>query len=323
MSPASPENLPIPTFKKFGKPMEPKTDPTRTKTLRNRWVRQMRARWGAVSDAVPEMLESVQHMPAVQQGAAFMRLMRQAEEETILQSSQGPWITPFVRAAFARGVIRGNLELRKLARQKPVTERAQNAMRLVVNQNFDVPTISAENVDAIIAAGGRADAFALEVESTWQGLTGVTEQVNTQVAQVLTEALRSRQTIRETSAAIRDRIDAIGVTRSELIARTETVAANNIGAVSEYAAAEDIIGEPVLVQWIATLDSRVRPEHLARHGKVFTQDQYLQLVGAPNCRCSGTPYIESVEGTATKSKAKQFKDMTKDQAERLLRREAA
>jgi SPP1 gp7 family putative phage head morphogenesis protein len=145
--------------------------------------------------------------------------------------------------------------------------------------------------------------------STWQGLSGVTEQVNTQVAGVLADSLASRATLPQTAAAIRDRIDKIGVSRSELIARTETVQSNNMGALAEYDIAAEIIGEPVLVQWQATLDNRVRPHHLARHGKIFTSDEAAVLLGEPNCRCSVLPYIESVEGKAEMSKASTFKDL--------------
>ena len=306
-------NADLPTFPKFGKQLPPKEDPTRTKTLRLRFVRQVRARWRKVSAAVPAMLTQVATLPPAQRVESFIVLMQDIERETILERRLQPWTNAFIRPAFARGVIRGNLDLRKLSRQTPAKTTAQNAaanvLRLVTNQEAVVlPVLSPDHINAQIAAGQRAEVFELYAVETWQGLSGVTAQVNTQVANVLARSIASSLGPRETAKGIRDRIDKIGVTRSELIARTEVVAANNAGAVAEYAIASDIIGEPVLVQWQATLDNRVRDSHLVRHGKVFTQDEYLSLIGEPHCRCAGLPYIESIEGSVETSSASTFGD---------------
>jgi hypothetical protein len=46
--------------------------------------------------------------------------------------------------------------------------------------------------------------------------------------------------------------------------------------------------------------------HRRREGKVFTKSDYLSLLGDPNCRCSGAPYIISVDGPVVVQDAKGY-----------------
>jgi hypothetical protein len=295
-------NAAIPSFFKSGKEIVPTEDPTRTKMLRAGFVRQIRKRWKAVKKEVPAILKRAESAPVTMQVNYVLSELERIEAQTILAKLPLPWITPFVRASFVRGMMRGNLELRKLTVEEAKGNIVTNAIRFAVNQVVEIATISPSNVDAILSSGARAELLAMEVETTWQGITAVTAQVNAQVGIVLVQSIQSRLTIKQTTAAINDRIDKIGITRGELIARTEVVAANNVGAVAEYEAASLIIGEPIYVQWQATLDSKVRATHLARHGKVFKRSEYLKLIRRPRCRCAGLPYRESVEGKVELSK---------------------
>jgi hypothetical protein len=55
--------------------------------------------------------------------------------------------------------------------------------------------------------------------------------------------------------------------RAELIARTETVAANNQGALASWSAMADAAGVTATKTWLSTPDGRTRPEHAAANGQ--------------------------------------------------------
>ena len=339
----------LPSFEKFGRQITPGDDPTKTKGLRRRFNAAAKRRWKPSKQYVRRTVidEDVFGLrgdgdPLLTDAQVLDRWMLgldQVEEESILERTRGtiPWITPFVREAFVKGMLRGNKDLQALARgqrrervgrikasplgETPVSDlsegevqRARNAVVYRINQTaeelFIAPTLDPDNVQDLLQAGERARLFELEVTRTWQGITGVTAQVNTQVAAVIADGLESRATPRQLANDINDRIEKIGVTRSQMIARTETVAANNKGAVAEFAEAERLTGFDVLVQWETSLDSRVRDTHIVRHGKVFTRDEYLTLIGEPNCRCAGLPYIPAIEGEVDEASGRAARDLT-------------
>lgn len=81
--------------------------------------------------------------------------------------------------------------------------------------------------------------------------------------------------------------------RSELIARTETTAANNEGFIEGYRQS----GVATHKEWIATIDDRTRHEHVELNGDIVKLDKEfsngLQFPQEPNCRCVIAPAFES------------------------------
>lgn len=299
----------LPQFEKFGRMISPSQNPTKTSGIvkrfsgqvgrrhnqEMRWVRETVARDDAFN--LRGMGGAFAGLTAAQQLDAFMRELSRVQGQTVMEMPNGsPWSDPFVREAFVKGMLRGNKDLRALARGqrrerakeiRKTAGNARNASATVYRFNqeglFEAPTLDPDNIQDAIQAGERARLFELEAARTWQGLSGVTAQVNTQVAAVIANGLETRATPLQLAKDINDRIEKVGKTRSKMIARTETVAANNRGAVAEFAEAERLTGFDVLVQWETALDSRVRDTHIVRHGKVFTREEYLSLIGEPNC----------------------------------------
>jgi len=64
------------------------------------------------------------------------------------------------------------------------------------------------------------------------------------------------------------------------------------GALSEYEAAERVIGDVVIkVQWWTARDEYVCPVCAARHGNIFTRSEVKKIgVPHPGCRCALLPY---------------------------------
>ena len=83
--------------------------------------------------------------------------------------------------------------------------------------------------------------------------------------------------------------------RAELIARTETNAVVNEGNIEAYEQSEVVQWK----EWIATLDNRVRDEHLAMDGDIVklhgTFSNGLKYPNEPNCRCAVAPVVNYVE----------------------------
>ena len=79
--------------------------------------------------------------------------------------------------------------------------------------------------------------------------------------------------------------------RATLIARTETLAASNNGALNGYRQS----GVVEKKEWLTAGDSRVREEHAAMEGETVLLDEAFSngemAPGSPNCRCSIAPVL--------------------------------
>ena len=127
-------------------------------------------------------------------------------------------------------------------------------------------------------------------------LEGITASMDAQIADVLATGIVEGVGPEEMARRINNRVDKIGLTRSRMIARTEVVQTFNQAAAFEYQRASAVIGEEILIQWLTAEDERVRSSHRERNMVVYTQEEYSDLIGEPNCRCAGLPFIESIDG---------------------------
>jgi HK97 family phage portal protein len=86
--------------------------------------------------------------------------------------------------------------------------------------------------------------------------------------------------------------DELETWRADMIARTMSTSANNEGTLSAYKQSEVVTGK----EWIATMDSRTREEHLALDGEIVgVNEQFsngLLSPEEPNCRCVIAPAVQ-------------------------------
>jgi SPP1 gp7 family putative phage head morphogenesis protein len=78
------------------------------------------------------------------------------------------------------------------------------------------------------------------------------------------------------------------ISRSEMIARTETTRAWNKGSL-EAARQNPNVGQK---QWVAANDARTRPEHSAAHGQTVDKDEDFE-VGGESCEGPGDPNLSA------------------------------
>lgn len=307
------------------------SDPTRTLTLRNKWVadwnRRIKALKSVVLKAIVEQdvfgLKEQEHFLQVQEDLpvpeprkfayrysqqkveAFMAWLKEMESRSLLEIIQRPgtlrpegepWSNLYVRSAYQRGL--------EYAR----TNIASRSAEIAAGMGLKVPLppsfkSTGAAISALLHQPFHADRLALAYTRVFDELKGVTAAMDQQISRELAKGIMEGLNPRDIGERIGDRIEAIGATRGRLIARTEVINVHAQAALNEYYSAEKTTGEVVLVQWKATHDSRVREKHLDRDMGVYTKEEAYALIGEPNCRCALLPYIPAVQGMPAKATA--------------------
>ena len=164
-------------------------------------------------------------------------------------------------------------------------EAGEDAMSFLrVDKPF---TIEKANVGPIIYTllKARAMLFAKSVNNTT--LTALTA--------TLADGIDVGEGISKLKGRIKDVYTDFTKYRSELIARTETNAVVNEANLEAY----DQSGVVQWKEWIATLDDRVRDEHLAMDGEIVKKGSKfsngLDYPNEPNCRCAVAPVVNYVK----------------------------
>lgn len=307
------------------------SDPTRTLTLRSKWVadwnRRIKALKSVVLKAIVEQdvfgLKGQEHFLQVQEDLpvpeprkfayrysqqkveAFMAWLKEMESRSLLEIIQRPgtlrpegepWSNLYVRSAYQRGL--------EYAR----TNIASRSAEIAAGMGLKVPLppsfkSTGAAISALLHQPFHADRLALAYTRVFDELKGVTAAMDQQISRELAKGIMEGLNPRDIGERIGDRIEAIGATRGRLIARTEVINVHAQAALNEYYSAEKTTGEVVLVQWKATHDSRVREKHLDRDMGVYTKEEAYALIGEPNCRCALLPYIPAVQGMPAKATA--------------------
>lgn len=126
-------------------------------------------------------------------------------------------------------------------------------------------------------------------ERNYAALKGVTDEMEKQIKEILTDGVLKGQSIGDMSRDIRDTVENIGIQRARVIARTETIYAINQAAIATYK--EHHVKE---VEWLAAQDDRICEECMERDGKTYPINNPPDIPAHPNCRCAVLPVIEEV-----------------------------
>lgn len=123
----------------------------------------------------------------------------------------------------------------------------------------------------------------------WTDLKGVTDTMSTQMQRTLTDSFIQGDGPYVMARKLRTNVNKIGVARSKMIARTETVRAHAEGQLDtlEALGVEEV---GVAVEWSTTGDDRVCPICLPMGGTVLKLKEARGSIPAhPNCRCAYIP----------------------------------
>jgi SPP1 gp7 family putative phage head morphogenesis protein len=297
------------------------SDPTRTLTLRNRFIADMDRRFKSLmrditttiveNDALGLKEPEVRTLEAAPPKAfaytrdaekipAFMAWLNEQEQQGILEITNTsyapggePWTNTYIRTSYQRGMESARSKLISAGTPLLPFDRQLNGLVQAFNRPF------------------HANRVALIYTRAFSELKGITNAMDQQISRVLAEGLSQGWGVQEMARKINDRVQKIGISRARTLARTETVRAFNEAAIMEYKSAEGIIGEPIFDKWFTAADERVRSTHAVRHNKVFTHEQALSLIGEPNCRCTLVPFIESIHGAISAKDKQSAKTLAK------------
>jgi SPP1 gp7 family putative phage head morphogenesis protein len=284
-------------------------DPTRTLTLRKKFVADMDKRFGELKKLITVSIvlndcfglkpRVTAPTPFFIQAAAkpgqfafdrssakveaFMAWLAEQEAAGVLQMVQKsriggaveqPWTNIYIDTAYQRGIRRGRQELR--------------------NQGVDIPGFGDSQLrDPVMVAFNQpihADRVGLIYTRAYSDLKGITGVMDTQISRVLAQGIAEGRGPRELARTINERVDAIGINRARTLARTEVIRAHHSANIQEYRNA-GVEGVSVKAEW-STAGFNVCPICSALQGKVFTLDEIEGMIPRhPNCRCVCLPVV--------------------------------
>lgn len=298
-----------------------KIDPTRTTGLRARFVRDMNRRFATLKKdirisivdndcfgfrrlttnaPVPDSFFAFMRDP--EKVKAFMDWLRTQEAQGILTiihrpfsgGIEGAWTDTYIQTAYAHGISRADAEMIRAKIDIPGVASG-SGVSMAASQSFNLPM--------------HADALGVLYSRTFEDLKSVTSVMNAAIQRTISDGLRSGlsqgmaqglgpdQIARNLMKDVNNRVDAIGVNRARMIARTETIRAHHVANIEEYRRAQADMQVTVQGEWLAADDACDQCAEL--NGKIFSLDEIEGMLPYhPNCRCACAPYIESVSSEA-------------------------
>jgi hypothetical protein len=249
-----------------------KMDPTRTTTLRNRFVRDVERRYAALKADIRESIivkdcfgiqpdligfaaaayKAFDFPRTVDKINAFMEWLQIQENAGVLEIIRRPgalrgmeeaWSDTYIHSAYSKGIRRGRSELRRAGYDVMSVDDVRGGIASLINQPF------------------HADRLGVLYTRTFEDLQSVTQVMNAsirrQIADGLTTGLargiaegRSPRVIARTLYNdVANHVDKIGRVRARMIARTEIVRAHHLATIQEYRQAAADMDVGVLAEW--------------------------------------------------------------------------
>lgn len=203
-----------------------------------------------------------------------------------------------VRMIEERGPEQAIRSLGQLARDV-FSPRWKEALSPVLEDLFDSSPVPTDKGPANLSFDLSNDRIRDAFEDYVVNLSGnISETTRENITKDVQDGLERGLSVPEIASRVRDHSDEISPPRANLIARTEAVAGANRAALIKAKESGVVSGK----RWLATKDSRTRPEHAALDGVEVGIDEPfpngLQHPGEPNCRCSTTFVVdmEAVNG---------------------------
>lgn len=295
-------------------------DPTRTTTLRNSFVREIKKRFNRLASIVRmavdtedvfglkgggqavlyQKLNSPGHEAfafarSEQKLNEFMRWFKDQSQKGILEvhefqqlggAIETPWTNKYITDSYKRGIIRSRYELEKAG--------------------FGVPSIAETGgVEVSMNAPVHAEKVGLLYSRVFSELQGINAAMDSQISRVLAQGLADGDGPRLLAKKLVSTINgskmgdlAISDTlgrfiparrRAEVLARTEIIRAHHQANIQEYRN-WGVEGVEVKAEWVTAGDSRVCEKCSGMEGNIYTLDEIQNMIPAhPQCRCIALP----------------------------------
>ena len=307
-------------------------DPSRTLTLRNRWVSDFKRRFrlllNDITEAIVELdvlgLEDSTEVTNIVNAAglrpkqfaferdaqkidSFMEWVEQKTEEYIMSSgtsglqffgditrlsSENNWMSVYIDSAYQQGIRRGRQELKNIG---------VDVNDLVAADSLDDPIVGAFNTPM------HTNRVGLVYTRAFSTLKSITASMDSTISDVLAIGMAEGKHPRQIAAAIRKSVTGkgndFGITdslgryipaerRAMILARTETIRAHHAANIGEYKAA-GILGIKIQAEHVTANDNRVCPLCEPLEGEIYTIEEAETAIPVhPQCRCVAVPVIE-------------------------------
>lgn len=276
-------------------------DPTHTVVIRKRWIAQFNKRYRALKGDINRYIlhseittnQAFDFKSDVGSVVDFMAWLQTRIDKRIFDDIIDPsamWQNVYINQAYERGVRTATAQLRKqgvnistaIAGATPAITLGTATVALGTGLSFSSQPI-------------HLDAIQLLYTRDFAALKGVTQTMSGQIARALTDGIEQGLGARQIAKDINDRVDKVGLTRSKLIARTETVRAYNVSVINQSVVVANDTGLEIKLLWKTAGDEKVRNTHAHRNGLLYEPERAFALIGEPNCRCSLIEFVVELD----------------------------
>ena len=270
-------------------PTPTQRDPSRTSMLRRSMVADVNRRFSKLQRNVRTLVqeENAFGLGDITQNrrfafltnrrkvAAFRAWLQEQVDEGILESSsEEPWTDEYVGSAYRKGVIRSATDAKRAGYE--LAEETAFSEQIGFLQSAFRTTESVARLEMLYTR-------------TFEGLTGITQQMSTNMSRTLALGLADGLGADEVARNLNREVKNIGINRARTLARTEIVYAQAEGQLDGFEELE-IEELEILAEWSTTGDDLVCPLCRPLEGTVYTVKEARGLLPRhPNCRCAWIP----------------------------------
>lgn len=300
-----------------------KSDPTKTTTLRVRFVAQFRARFEALARAIrisivgndcfgllePQGVHSELNPPKDWRESVspistekfkfatdpnkikgFMSWLSEMEEKSIFQ-------------VVRRHTLGGDMEhqwndifISRSYKKGIIWAGVQMKKDKALMKDLELDPIdvntSGEAANRTFASQLHADRVGVLYTRTFTDLKGITAAMDAQISRILAEGIALGNHPYLIAKTITKVVTKIGKVRAAILARTEIIRAHHLAAIQTYRS-YGVVGVKVNAEWSTAGDSRVCTLCGPLEGKIYTLDEIEPLIPLhPQCRCAALPTFE-------------------------------
>lgn len=209
-------------------------------------------------------------------------LQIQINQHILSQRQADSWLTDYVSKAYAKGLSRSFEDVRSLDKSRAYYDKKldfYNGTRAeFLSSSFGRPV----SLNRIELLGSR----------TYSELKGVTDAMSQQMTRTLVDGMAQGISPREVAVNLNKDVAGIGMVRSRMIARTETIRAHAEGQLDALEAL-GVTHVGVAVEFATAGDFKVCAKCSRLNGSVLTISQARSLIPLhPNCRCAWQPQTQ-------------------------------
>lgn len=276
-------------------------DPTRTFTIRKRFVSEINRRFHKLKVAINDFmvvkdalgLKERKHLVFMAEPREFEFrtdpgklqafkdwLLIQIQIEILSERNPAdPWVTGYLKDAYKKGLINAYFA----SKQGQFFEEISPGIGEMTRDRFTRFVLGQPEI---------FNKLQILATRTFEDLKGVTAQMATEMNRILAQGMLDGSSPDKIAREMADRVDSLTLSRAQLIARTEVIRVHAEGQLDAF----ERLGVEQLgikAEWSTAGDDRVCPQCSPLEGRTFTIEDARGMIPLhPNCRCSWIPSNE-------------------------------